>query len=888
MDTIQITKLLAEGQHLLAVIDEKLASKVLETDDNAKSAAQRSLLDRLVRSIEQYINKEQSLVYVGFVGHFSSGKSTTINNLLDLHNTSEERKTSLNPTDLAITLITNKPNSNSLLMMNRETIRVPVRTNFITNDFLSNLVIADTPGSGDPQIVNEMIQDFLPICDYILYFISSTNPIDEADIPLLRQKHIKLPFIPLHFVITRTDEFRIHPNQPLKEDNIDHPKRDAFIGQLISRLREFTGAGNITPANFTFIDNLHNYHLEDLKSKLNSLSKGVDNDQLLRNHAYKVDFYLKNFNEIKSYFTSLIQEKIRVSDDFLSTANENIQRFDKSVDVNNDKLRSIWLSSKGKLEKTKEMDYDAIKVVLEKTLPDKIEPIQRLWNERQEIRKGIENQSNGYHGYAILELRSAFKRILLEIKEKVLSGFEDVDLLTSDITETLPKKFQLDSFSHTIDIDFSKLNEPLNKYADYVYGEMQHIKTMMLNKVESLRSIMAGQLIVGNVVQAYQDGSNVITDNFNSYFEMVEMYKNTVLTRNTKETIQKLRIGQQLDELDDNFSEQFRSTTKEEAIVEIYYPNDTKILEFQQAIQDYDLRAGEIKNQISNISPVRIQNNDRFQKEAIETSKLFVDIIQTIEQDVNILYTVNRDQLVADHTARFANYERLAEVRKKERRKAMWKWSGIAALIALIIFGLLYKLNIIPSNTIPITIVLGLGTTILGQLIGFFLTGISKDLNKMLIKHKLEFRKTVKEKLVDSYSDIFWEDAVKKMSDSLSKKQGVIEAIFDARIQPYYLEIHGASNDALKEIHLQNEKLTSLIEVYNTRVSLFHDTFQMIFADPDQNIKKIKGITRQIKDKAIQPSFALLEDTKTELEGVNKKITEIENTTIGDSSVIFA
>jgi len=888
MDTIQITQLLAEGQRLLAVIDEKLASKVLETDNNAKSAAQRSLLDRLVRSIEQYINKEQSLVYVGFVGHFSSGKSTTINNLLNLHNTNEERKTSLNPTDSAITLITDKPNSNSLLMMSRETTRVPVRTDFIANDFLYNLVIADTPGSGDPQIVNEMIQDFLPICDYILYFISSTNPIDEADIPLLRQKHLKLPFIPLHFVVTRSDEFRINPNQSLEENNIDHPKRDAFIGQLISRLREFADAGDITPANFTFIDNLHKYRIDDLRNKLESWSNGIDNAQLLKNHAYKVDFYIKNFNDIKTYFTSLIQEKIRTSDDFLNTANENIQRFDKSVEVNNDKLRSLWLVGKGRLEKAKERDYDSIKIIVERTTANNVESLSQLWQERQEIRKVIESQSNGYYGYAVLEIRAAFKQILLEVKDKILSEFERVDLLISDISEILPKKFQLEAFSHTIDIDFSKLNDPLKKYADAVFNEVQSNRLLVLNKVESFRQTMSNQLIVKNVDQVYQDGSTVISENFSSYFEMVEMYKNTVLTRNTKETIQKLRIGQQLDELDDNFSEQFRTATKDEAIVQIYYASGPKILEFQQSLLEFDLKAGEIKNKVSDLTIVKIQNYERFQKEAVETSTLFVDFIQTIEQDVNLLYTTKRDQLVAEHKAKYREFEQLAEVRKKDRRKAMWKWSGVAAFISLVVYLILYKFNIIPDNTIPVVIGLGLVTTLIGQLFGFFVTGVTKDLNKILIRYKEEFRKNAKEKLNESYSDNFWEDTAKKINDSVSKKQSAIEGIFDERLAPYYAEIHAGSNESLRTIGEQNAKLNALMDDYNNRVLIFHDLFQVIFSDPDQNIEKIKEITRRIKDKAIQPSFGLLEDTKAELEGVSKKITEIENSAIGELPVSFA
>src|SRR5207249_69799 len=141
-----------------------------------------------------------------------------------------------------------------------------------------NLVIADTPGSGDPQVVNEMIQDFLPICDYILYFISAANPVDQADLPLLQQKTQKLPFIPTLFVITRTDEFRINKSQSLSEGNINQPKKDQFIGQLISRIKELIKIEDINTTDFTFIDNEFNYGLIDLKDKVASWTADIDKE----------------------------------------------------------------------------------------------------------------------------------------------------------------------------------------------------------------------------------------------------------------------------------------------------------------------------------------------------------------------------------------------------------------------------------------------------------------------------------------------------------------------------------------------------------------------------------------------------------------------------------
>ena len=258
MHEIQVDNILLHAKTLKLITEDTLAKKVLEIDINAESSKNQDLLLRLIRSLEQYVNKEQTLMYIGFVGHYSSGKSSTINNLLALNSGLDKRNTGLNPTDKAITLITDTQNSNALILMNREGNHVPVRTSLIHNKHLSRLVIADTPGSGDPQVVNEMIQDFLPICDYVFYFISAANPIDQADLPLLKQKTDKLPFIPTIFIVTRTDEFRINKMLPLVNENIDFAKKDQFTGQLISRIKELIQYEEITPESFMFIDNEFN------------------------------------------------------------------------------------------------------------------------------------------------------------------------------------------------------------------------------------------------------------------------------------------------------------------------------------------------------------------------------------------------------------------------------------------------------------------------------------------------------------------------------------------------------------------------------------------------------------------------------------------------------
>src|SRR5438105_2366244 len=102
------------------LLEMPIARDALDVSKNAKTAKYYEILKRLRRSLQQYLERNGDLFYVGFLGHFSAGKSSTINSLLNSWKTKDERITDLHPTDTTITLKTKQKNSPSLLGIVRE------------------------------------------------------------------------------------------------------------------------------------------------------------------------------------------------------------------------------------------------------------------------------------------------------------------------------------------------------------------------------------------------------------------------------------------------------------------------------------------------------------------------------------------------------------------------------------------------------------------------------------------------------------------------------------------------------------------------------------------------------------------------------------------------
>lgn len=877
MNDIQITNILKDAKNLMSIILDPLAQKVLEIDLKVESAQNKELLSRLIRGLEQYINKGASIAYIGFLGHYSSGKSSTINSLLGSCNTADERETGLNPTDRAITLITHKKNSNALILMNRENGLVPIRTNFIDNNFLEELILADTPGSGDPQIVNEMIQDFLPICDYIFYFISSANPLDQADLPLLQQKTQKLPFIPIHFIITRADEFRLNKNAPLKDENIDQAKKDIFIGKLISRIKQILSSEEINLESFIFIDNESNYNTEFLKMKLINATSSLDQHELIKMHGHKVEFYRSNLHSIYTYYISSINEKIRQSTGFLKTASDNISRFDKSVEMNNEKLKLLWTKNETALKDTLATESNLINEITSNNFSQQLLNDKQIQNEQKMLDKIIEDQANGYLGKITLDLNNHFKQRLKEIKQTIFENISANELLIEHISHLFPGRLDFDLQSQLFEIDFARMNDSTKSYSTKVSSILNDVKVGLKNKTHQVRTIIPKELIINSIKEIYEAGETAIYYNFDQYFERIQMYRSTVLTRNTKETIEKLRIGTQLDELDDDFEDDFISEMKKNAFQEVYFANGEAIDNLQNNANSCLSKVTEIRGHIDAIDISSVGAADELLKENMDFSLLVNDLIRQKETVINSIYQDTLLKVTEHHTSIYNDYKGNLDKIKKKRKKSMTKWAIIVGLICAFVYASLIFSKVIAPQDVTSQILLGLTVTIIGNVAGLVLVKFKTDIKAITSLSKDNFKKRAQSELLQFFNESFWEDLSKKMTDEKAQGKSLfIKEELTKRIKPLIDATNNRGQILLDDLLKANISLCNEINTYKTKLTAFYGKFSAIFLNAEMNLEKIGTITKKIREVSLKPSFDLLEETTSNLQDVKLKIENLK------------
>jgi hypothetical protein len=110
-----------QGQRICSTLENVLRQISVQNgllsgiiQDNEECRHQRDELARLYAALQTYLETDPSLRYVGFVGSFSSGKTATINNLLELPD-DKKRPEDINPVDERLTVCAHASRMDSVL-----------------------------------------------------------------------------------------------------------------------------------------------------------------------------------------------------------------------------------------------------------------------------------------------------------------------------------------------------------------------------------------------------------------------------------------------------------------------------------------------------------------------------------------------------------------------------------------------------------------------------------------------------------------------------------------------------------------------------------------------------------------------------------------------------
>lgn len=870
---LQTTAISSGLKTLQALLETPVAMSALELDKNAKAAAQYSVLKRLSKSLLQYIERDGALFYVGLIGHFSAGKTSSINSLLEIWNTEFERKTDFHPTDKTITLITREQNADSLLGVIREG-HVPIRLEKIEKAILDQIVLVDTPGTGDPEFFEEVARDFLPICDVILFLFSAASPLDASDVPLLKELHSRLPFIPMHFVVTRADELRVNSDQPLTEANFDATKANRFLDSGVSRVNALLAPQVYQSSSFTFIDNRSRFRLEQLRSFITNKCDASNPQAHIAMHMNKLQFYLQSSRDLKQFFAGILDHKLAEVSMIVESAARNIARYQEIVQISNNNLTKAWLEAVNAINRGSIRSTEALRVPL--NLPTNFVWLQAVNNKKNELGKDMERDARFAAQAIAASTKSLVTTLLRESAYSVEKSIAEIAVpklsAAEQKIEILPVRIDIkdtDIVSFAVVIRrYSELRETEASVLRDTAGDLRRL-------IKELGDAAFQKVQLAESTSVIENAQASLKDDLGKFFQNVELYRTGVFSHTTKEAISSLGIGHELDQLENEFTEEDREHFAAEATSQLFSDVDLLLAKMNDKFAQISEKTSVLAESARGLKLEHAESPARSIQDALNRgrSSLASDLTQALHADVALFSSEINLRISKAIVDAKNNYNYRVEHFRAERRRSYMLFCGIAGLVWLIGF-LAYRHHesAAPKSAVG-EIVLSIVAALILQIGTVLIVSWWKSLPKLLFRTQEDVRSKLSSTVRDDVSKALQEIVL----------GSVDEAVVANRLNKFYIETLSVDNDSWRS--LATDYFNALRELQATFVRTRQEQLAHIeemrlgglqyFTDPTRNLSILTGVALKIKERAIEPSFKLLDTTREQLLTVKDQVTTV-------------
>jgi len=858
---------------LQELLEKPVATGALELGKNAAAAREYDVLRRLHKSLLQYVERNATLFYAGVLGHFSAGKSSTINSLLDTWNSKHERVTDLNPTDTTITLITKEKNASSLVGVIREG-HVTIRLEPVDSPFLEELVLVDTPGTGDPQFIEEVARDFLPICDLILFVFSAASPLDKSDVPLLLELHQRLPFVPIHFVVTRTDELRANPDAPLTEENLDARKTEQFLNTVVTRVNTLLAPQVYLTTSFTLIDNRSRFRIQQLKDFLNTHCNTSNPQAHISMHLNKLHFYRSGAKSLRVFFSGIVDKKLTELTKIVEAAKKNIEKYQQLVQISNSNLTKTWMEHAATINGAASKTMEVVRPL--SALPQQYTGFPSVAGKRVYLVNDL-NRSAKYHAGSIsssikAQINGTLQQHLYTIQKRI--GETPLHELSADVHSSiqapavgLPSLAEMQS-SSSLQRQGFELRETEADALREVAADLRRSLGLLYEQVSQRAFLIAPE----HAIKAATDSLKI---DLNNFFQNVELYRSGVFSHTTKESIATLGIGQQLDTLETEFTEDDKETYAVTASNDLF-PGSPELIQLAENTgREIAQKTQEAAEEARAIRIERPEDNQAALQDAITSARegFRTELREALQSEVDRFcggLSVTIASLIV--SAKTKCDSGLMLLRNARRKRYAIAFAITAILYACISFA--YHLSGRPAPTSYLgEVMLNLGCGLLLEAAVLVVVKTRENAPKLLTQTREEIHVKLKDDVrhgLDSQLSALVLNSLNEQVITSQLTKIYVQAldlpsdVWQARARE--------TLDSLRKIFLS---YSSLRTAYEGVVEQVRQDASQYFVDSSRNLSVLNGVASRIRAKAIEPSFDLLAATREELLSVKTEIDSV-------------
>lgn len=353
----EIFESISEVRHLqfLNINPEEITSDEIQFDRSGRLRAW-SQLEKIISSLSDLRSHKHGLAYVGFLGHFTSGKSSMINAIVE---DPGQRRADRNPTDTTITLICH-PKNIPQLRENTFTSIDGININAGPSiDLLKDIVLVDTPGLGNEAAEHDMSEMFLHLCHVIIVAIDGRVPLADTagNLALLDKAVNRLGDVPKIFAVTKAVEFLSNRKGDF-ETHWDQTAADKFWLGVKSRMTSdsrFIGASkNIDDIPVVFVDSLDGYNISTLIDMFVPIIH--DESQRPRTYAAQVKYVVQIALESMKVFNAYLNERLENLSSLHSQAKTKADAAKSMLSRRQDSVLNAIVTATAKIDELQQSD----------------------------------------------------------------------------------------------------------------------------------------------------------------------------------------------------------------------------------------------------------------------------------------------------------------------------------------------------------------------------------------------------------------------------------------------------------------------------------------------------------------------------------------------------
>lgn len=413
----------------VAALDNPNSLSILNIDEDLLDAPQttREYLDRcrawaqlrnIAHSIPDLLNQSDSIALVGFLGHFSSGKSSLINALLEVADTASpgyKREVGLHPTDTGITLITHRDHAHLVRKSAYSAIDAIEVVHGPALDFLEHATLVDTPGLGNDAAEHEAVTRFLHLCHVLVITIDGRRPFadKDKDFELLDTAFNKLAGVPKILVITSAEEFLTSRKASFETDWREDQAK-AFWVEAIKRLKRDPRFQDhlhrFQTAPRFFVDSKEGFRVSQVRDEL----LPIVSDDVHRSRIRQAQgrYVLATAADALQVLLAYISERSANLNRLQTQAQARAERTATAVDELLESLESSFESTKQRLQQSRQAiptsTFSIETIVTTKAINDSQAPTIRKLD--AEVRQALRERLTEARNTAYRRLRRHFKQ----------------------------------------------------------------------------------------------------------------------------------------------------------------------------------------------------------------------------------------------------------------------------------------------------------------------------------------------------------------------------------------------------------------------------------------------------------------------------------------------